>query len=238
MACRGPVRLVVAAALVAVAASAHAAGGERAGGLYGGGQPLPVVASAVDLRVAGPFVEGRIVQRFMNPFDHAIEAVYVFPLPDDAAVSAMSVRTGDRTIVARIEDRAAARRRYEAAVAAGATGALLEAERADVFTQAVTAIPAHGEVAIELRWDGEVAYHARTWQLTVPLVVGPRAVPGTATGKLQPRHRRRSRHRPRARCIAAHAPNAAPGCRPPSRSTSMRRACSPASRCSATTPRS
>ncbi|MCE9574498.1 MAG: hypothetical protein K8W52_15225 [Deltaproteobacteria bacterium] len=183
MACRGPVRLVVAAALVAVAASAHAADGERPGGLYGAGQALPVVSSAVELHVAGPFVEGRVVQRFKNPFDRAIEAVYVFPLPDDAAVSAMSVRTGDRTIVARIEDRGAARRRYEAAVAAGTAGALLEEERGDVFTQAVTAIPAHGEVAIELRWDGEVGFHAHAWQLTVPLVVGPRAVPGRATGR-------------------------------------------------------
>jgi Ca-activated chloride channel family protein len=183
MACPAHVRLVLAAAVVAASASAQAAGGERPAGLYVGGRAVPVVASAVELRVTGPFVEGKIVQRFRNSLDRPIEAVYVFPLPDDAAVSSLVVRSGDRTIVAHVEDRAGARRRYEAAVAAGAPAALLEEERADVFTQAVTAIPPGGEVSIELAWDGAIAYQSGTWQLTVPLVVGPRAVPGAATGR-------------------------------------------------------
>lgn len=178
------VRAATAAVVAIVAASpARAAVLERiAPGLYAGGQPLPALSTSIDVHVDGPFAEATVTQRFRNPLDHAIEAVYVFPLPDDAAVSSMVIHAGSRTIVAKIEDRRKARERYEAAVAAGATGALLEQERADVFTQAVTAIPPGAEISVELRWDTSVTRKAGVWELALPLVVGPRYAPGTPTG--------------------------------------------------------
>ena len=183
---RGVLRLAAATAAglaLAVGGTARAAVGEGSpGGLYAGGHALPVVASALDVDISGPFVQATMVQRFKNPLGQATEAVYVFPLPDDASVSSMVIRVGDRRIVARIEARDAARRRYEAAVAAGVEGALLEQERDDVFTQAVTAIPPGGEVTVELSWDAAVTRRRGRWQLAVPLVVGPRVVPGHATG--------------------------------------------------------
>ncbi|HTJ47725.1 MAG TPA: VIT domain-containing protein [Kofleriaceae bacterium] len=177
------VRLAAAAVIVAMTAPAHAAAIERgAYGLYAGGKPLPVIASSIDLHVDGPFADGTVTQRFRNPLDQPIEAVYVFPLPDDAAVSSMVIRTGSRTIVAKIEDRGAARQRYEAAVAAGANAALLEEERADVFTQAVTGIAPGAEITVELRFDTTIKRTAGRWELALPLVVGPRYAPGAATG--------------------------------------------------------
>ena len=184
-----PVRLAAGVALAAIAiaqapGSARAASAEHSfPGMYAGGQALPVLASTIDVKVEGPFAQATITQRFRNPLDHAIEAVYIFPLPDDASVSAMVIHTGSRTITAKIEDRAAARARYEAAVAAGASAALLEEERSDVFTQQVTAIPAGAEVSVELRFDTAAVRRANAWELALPLVVGPRSVPGTPTGK-------------------------------------------------------
>ncbi|WP_204351055.1 VIT domain-containing protein, partial [Serratia marcescens] len=40
----------------------------------------------VHLAVSGPTVRGRVTQVFRNPTDRWIEAVYVFPLPEDGAV--------------------------------------------------------------------------------------------------------------------------------------------------------
>jgi Ca-activated chloride channel family protein len=185
-----PVRLGrlagVAIALIAYAAapSRAASANHTAAGMYAtGGRALPVLSTSVDVKVDGPFAEATVTQRFKNPLDQAIEAVYIFPLPDDAAVSSMVIHAGSETITARIEDREAARARYEAAVAAGTTGALLEQERADVFTQQVTAIPAGAEVSVELRFDTAAARIGGAWQLALPLVVGPRAAPGAPTGK-------------------------------------------------------
>lgn len=164
---------------------AHASERARPMGLYaaGNGPALAMLESRIDVTVRGPIVETVVVQRFRNATDRATEATYIFPLPADAAVSAMAIQIGARTIRAAIEPRDAAQRRYEAAVAAGAGAALLEQERPDVFTQSVSAIPPRGIVEVTLRYDSLARYEAGTWELVLPMVVAPRYVPGTASGR-------------------------------------------------------
>ncbi|HEX3475601.1 MAG TPA: VIT and VWA domain-containing protein [Kofleriaceae bacterium] len=147
------------------------------------GPPLAMVDSRIEVTVRGPIVEAVVVQRFRNTGDRATEATYIFPLPADAAVSAMAMQIGSRTIHAAIEPREAAQRRYEAAVSAGVAGALLEQERPDVFTQTVSAIPPGGIVEVALRFDAVARYQAGRWELVLPMVVAPRYVPGTASGR-------------------------------------------------------
>lgn len=145
--------------------------------------PLAMLDSDVEVSVKGPIAEVVVRQKFQNKGTQATEATYVFPLPHDAAVSAMWIVSGNRTIRASIEKRADAQRRYEAAVRAGVSAAVLDQERPDVFTQTVSAIPAKGTVTVTLRYD-TVAYHRDgSWSLVLPLVVAPRYVPGTASSR-------------------------------------------------------
>jgi len=182
------VRALSALVLVALAAGSPHAASElpHRMGMYpqgGAGTPFVMLDSDVTVRVRGPIVEATITQTFKNDTDRVTEATYIFPLPPDAAVSAMEITTGNRTIRAAIEARDKAVARYEEAVAKGVGAALLEQERPDIFTQTVSAIPAKGEVKVTLRFD-TVAYHAHgTWILALPLVVAPRYVPGTATSR-------------------------------------------------------
>ena len=179
-------RLGLVVALIGLGAqAAHAFDGGRPMGLYAanGGPPLAMVESRLSLTVRGPIIETVVVQRFRNTSDRTTEATYIFPLPADAAVSAMAMQLGTRTIRAAVERRDAAQRRYEAAVAAGVGAALLDQERPDVFTQTVAAIPANGVVEVTLRYDTLARYAAGTWELVVPMVVAPRYVPGTASGR-------------------------------------------------------
>src|SRR3954470_24651237 len=179
------VRLGLVVALLGLwGAPASAFEGARPMGLYaaGNGPSLAMQDSRIDITVRGPIVETVVVQRFRNTGDRAIEATYIFPLPADAAVSAMAMQIGARTIHAAIEPREAAQRRYEAAVTAGLAGALLEQERTDVFTQTVSAIPPGGVVEVTLRYDTVARYQAGRWELVLPMVVAPRHVPGTASG--------------------------------------------------------
>lgn len=189
-----PALVVVVAATVGIPTSARATNLPDHMGLYvakasGQGTTAPelgdevaVVASAIAARATGPLIEVTTTQTFTNTSTHTIEAVYVFPLPPDAAVSAMAIQVGDETIHAEVVTRDQAVARHEAAVAAGVTGALFEQDRPDVFTQTITGIAAGATVSIELRWDTVATRHDGAWELVVPLVVAPRAVPGTATG--------------------------------------------------------
>jgi len=183
---RAMVRLGLVVALIGLgAAPAYALERARPMGLYAAnnGPSLAMQDSRIDVTVRGPIVETVVVQRFHNTTDRATEATYIFPLPADAAVSAMAMRIGARTVHAAIEGRDDAQRRYEAAVTAGIAAALLDQERPDVFTQTVSAIPANRVVEITLRYDTLARYEAGTWELVVPMVVAPRAVPGTASGR-------------------------------------------------------
>lgn len=175
----------VLACVLLLGSSARAADLPRYGGLYPvqGGQALALLDSDIEVTVRGPIVEAVVTQKFQNKTDQPTEATYVFPLPMDAAVSAMWIVNGNRTIKAAIEKRDEAQRRYEAAVRAGQRAALLDQERADVFTQTVSAIPAKGIVVVSLRYDSVARYRNGTWELVLPLVVAPRFVPGTATGR-------------------------------------------------------
>ena len=181
-------RLVVVVAMIGLGLGARPAHGferSRTMGLAAaaGGAPFAMLDSRIEVTVRGPILETVVVQRFRNPGDRATEATYTFPLPPDAAVSAMAIRIGARTIHAAIERRDAAQRRYEAAVAAGVAAAVLEQERPDVFTQSVAAVPAHGVVEVTLRYDALARFEAGHWELVVPMVVAPRYVPGTASGR-------------------------------------------------------
>jgi len=144
---------------------------------------LPMVDSTIEVTVRGPIVETIVTQRFHNRSDRATEATYIFPLPVDASVSAMWITTGSRTLRAAIEKRDEAQRRYEAAVRAGVAAAVLDQERPDVFTQTVSAIPAKGMVEVTLRYDSVARHADGTWELVLPMVVAPRYVPGTVSGR-------------------------------------------------------
>lgn len=172
-------------ALVAVTAPVRAASvlPARSGMYTPQGARLAIVDSTIAVRVRGPIVEATVTQTFQNNTDRATEATYIFPLPVDAAVSAMEIETDARTIRAAIAKRDQAQQRYEAAVAAGVGAALLDQERPDVFTQTVSAIAPKGRVVVTLRFDTVARYHGGQWELVLPLVVAPRYVPGTASGR-------------------------------------------------------
>jgi Ca-activated chloride channel family protein len=174
---------VIVVALLAVPAGAARDLPARLGMYPQQGTALPMLDSDVVVRVRGAIVEATVTQTFKNDSDRVTEATYIFPLPTDAAVSAMEIETGNRTIRAAIESREQAVQRYEAAVSAGVGAGLLEQERPDVFTQTVSAIPARGTVKVTLRFDSVARYRAGTWELVLPLVVAPRFVPGTASGR-------------------------------------------------------
>ena len=65
----------------------------------------PILKTDVHMRVNGLLVRTRVVQRFKNPGQDWLEGIYVFPLPDKAAVDHLRMRIGDRIIDGKIKER-------------------------------------------------------------------------------------------------------------------------------------
>ncbi|MCX4239709.1 TonB-dependent receptor domain-containing protein [Paraliomyxa miuraensis] len=142
------------------------------------GHPLPLRHTGVHAALRGHVAAVKVRQRFHNPKNHAIEVVYTFPLPENSAVSAMTMFVGDRTFEAEIMRREQARQAYEDARASGHTASLLEQERPNVFTQSVANIPPGQDVEVEIRYVQTLTYDAGEYELVFPMVVGPRFDPG------------------------------------------------------------
>jgi Ca-activated chloride channel family protein len=139
---------------------------------------LPLDRLDVQARVSGLVVRTELTTEFVNAHDTALEATYVFPLPDRAAVTGMSMTAADRTVVAELHERAAAREQYDQAVAAGQRASIAEEERPDVFTMRVGNIMPGERVVVHLRLVGPLPYEDGAATFRFPLVVAPRYMPG------------------------------------------------------------
>lgn len=146
----------------------------------GPSRPFTLIHTKVDIAVSG-FMQGvTVTQRFQNPFSSPVEAVYVFPLPDDSAVHAMELHAGSRVIKAEIQKREVARAQYEEAKAQGRRAALLDQERPNVFTQSIANLLPGETVEVTLQYVAPLAYDDGVYTLNFPMVVGPRYIPGSA----------------------------------------------------------
>src|SRR5262245_9683330 len=104
--------------------------------------PSPFLLTRTDARVVvtGPVAHTVLRQDWRNPNREPLEATYIFPLPENAAVTALKVTIGSRTIEAEMRRREEARQIYEQARAEGRVAALLDQERPNVFAQRVANI--------------------------------------------------------------------------------------------------
>ena len=144
--------------------------------------PLPLVAMEVDARVAGVVATIELAQSFVNTTGAAIEATYIFPLPDRAAVHRFQMVVGGRVIDGAIDERGAARERYDEAIAAGHRAAITEEERPGVFTLRVGNLMPADVAVIRLTLVGPLPIDDGEVTFRFPLVVAQRYIPGGELG--------------------------------------------------------
>jgi Ca-activated chloride channel homolog len=144
---------------------------------------LPLKRTEVKAKISGFLARVVVTQQFENPYDDKIEAVYTFPLPQNAAVDDMTMRVGARTIRGDIKRREEARAIYNAARNAGHVAALLDQERPNIFTQSVANILPGEKVTVTLSYIETLAWEEGSYEFVFPMVVGPRYIPGQPVGK-------------------------------------------------------
>jgi Ca-activated chloride channel family protein len=143
----------------------------------------PLKHTDVRAEISGFITRVTVTQQFWNPSKEKIEAVYVFPLPQNAAVDDMTLKVGDRTVRGLIKRREEAQAIYQAARQAGHVAALLDQERPNIFTQSVANIMPGENVTVEISYVELLRYEAGSYEFVFPMVVGPRYIPGAPIGK-------------------------------------------------------
>jgi Ca-activated chloride channel family protein len=148
--------------------------------------PGPVLDSEIRVSVTGLMARVKVRQRFVNPTDSWVEGIYVFPLPDDAAVDQMRILTDGRVIEGKIQEKEQARKTYEAAKKEGRRAGLVEQERPNVFTTSIANIRPGSEVTIEIEYQQSVRLDNGEFSLRVPTIVAPRYMPGQTEAETMP----------------------------------------------------
>jgi Ca-activated chloride channel family protein len=170
-------------AILALSSVAQAAGinDARTGTLLfrgaDGYEPAPKISTEVAVEVTGIIARTRVTQVFHNPGSDSVEGVYVFPLPEKAAVDRLWLRIGERVIEGRVQEKAEARRTYEKARGEGRKAALMEQQRPNLFTNSVAHIGPDERIEIRIEYQQAVAYEDGEYRLRFPLTTTPRYVP-------------------------------------------------------------
>ena len=157
------------AMVVSVPSEADASGTKRV--------PLPLRHTAVDAAIAGHIGTVQVKQQFANPFDTKIEAVYVFPLPEQAAVTEFLMVIGDRTIRGILREKEEAEAIYREARAQGYRASLLVQRRPNIFEQKVANIEPGKAIDVDITYFHTLAFKDGWYSFVFPTVVGPRFNP-------------------------------------------------------------
>ena len=136
--------------------------------------------SQVKIGISGLVARTRVIQTFSNDSSIFMEGVYVFPLPDNAAVDRLRIHVGERVIEGVIKAREQAKKIYQQARASGRRTALVEQERPNLFTTSVANIGPHETVRVEISYQQTLAYRDGRFSLRFPMTLTPRYIPGQA----------------------------------------------------------
>ena len=139
-----------------------------------GFDPAAPLATDVRISVSGIVARVAVAQRFHNPGSERLEALYAFPLPDDAAVDRLILRIGNRLVEGEIREREQAERLYAEARDAGRRASLVSQSTPNLFTTAVANIGPGESVDVTIEYLQTVRYDAGELSLRFPMTFTPR----------------------------------------------------------------
>jgi Ca-activated chloride channel homolog len=139
---------------------------------------LPLQAIDVDATLTGLVARVALTQTFGNRFGQPLEASYIFPLPDRAAVTEFRMEVGERVVEGVLKERGQARADYDTAVKEGRRASIAEEERPGVFTMRVGNLLPGERVTVRLVMTGPLPWDEGEATFRFPLVVAPRYIPG------------------------------------------------------------
>uniref|UniRef100_A0A8D2ZFD7 von Willebrand factor A domain-containing protein 5A-like n=1 Tax=Scophthalmus maximus TaxID=52904 RepID=A0A8D2ZFD7_SCOMX len=143
-------------------------------------EPVPLKSIEVELEVRDHVATVVSTLLYENKEDKPIEAVFVFPLPGDAAVCHFSATIGQTQIVAEVKEKQEAREEYDDALSSGQQAFLLEEseQSPDIFTLSVGSLPPGESASIRLEYVTELAVQADDGlRFCLPAVLNPRYRP-------------------------------------------------------------
>jgi Ca-activated chloride channel family protein len=130
---------------------------------------LPVKYHRVSVNIENQVAVTSIDQVFRNEYDVDLEGTYIFPLPEDAAISEFSMYIDGKKVTGEILDKDKARQVYEDIVRQMKDPGLLEYMGRNMFRARIYPIPKHGEKRMQLTYQQTLKYDSGMFKYVYPL---------------------------------------------------------------------
>ena len=148
--------------------------------------PVPLAGVSIEARISSFCAQVVVTHRYVNRETTPIEAVYVFPLDEGAAVCGFEAIIDGTLVIGEVKEREQAFEMYDDAIEQGHGAFLLDEERPDVFQASVGNLLPGKEVLLKLTYVTELAIAGGRLRFTIPTTVSPRYAPAedrSATGR-------------------------------------------------------
>ncbi|XP_070770875.1 protein mono-ADP-ribosyltransferase PARP4 [Enoplosus armatus] len=144
-----------------------------AGLLDSSGQQLPLQAVHVKCKLMDLLSQVIIFQKYTNLSSVPIEAKYVFPLDDSAAVCGFEAFINGKHVVGQVKEKEKARKEYKQAIEKGHGAYLMDQDAPDVFTISVGNLPPGATVLIKVTFVSELIVRDGSILFSLPGSVAP-----------------------------------------------------------------
>ncbi len=130
---------------------------------------LSIKYHRVTVNIDGPVATTHVDQVFVNDAPYEVEGAYIFPLPEEAAISEFALWVDGEKVQGRVLEKDEARAIYEGIVRQRRDPALLEYIGRNAFQARVYPIPPGGERRIELEYSQVLTAEQGLVQYVYPL---------------------------------------------------------------------
>jgi Ca-activated chloride channel family protein len=135
-------------------------------------QPIRIVDHDVQVTINNGFAKVSVTQRFNNPNDHVLEAVYSTPVPESAALSEMEILAGETRLAGEVLPKQQAKQVYEEEKAAGNDAGLAVKNGYQDYEFRVTPLPPNTDVTVNFVYYQPLAIDTGVGRFVYPLADG------------------------------------------------------------------
>jgi Ca-activated chloride channel family protein len=139
--------------------------------------PVPLAGVSIEAEISGLCARVAVAHRYVNLETTPIEAVYVFPLDENAAVCGFEAIVDGTLVIGEVREREKAFDEYDEAIEEGHGAFLIDEERPDVFQASIGNLPPGKEVLVRLTYVAELSVDDGRLRFAIPTTVSPRYAP-------------------------------------------------------------
>ncbi|XP_064131494.1 protein mono-ADP-ribosyltransferase PARP4 isoform X1 [Loxodonta africana] len=137
------------------------------------GNLVPLEDVHIKGRIIDVVAQVIVFQTYTNQSHVPIEAKYIFPLDDKAAVCGFEAFINGKHIVGEVKEKEGARQEYQEAISQGHGAYLMDQDAPEVFTVSVGNLPPKAKVLIKITYITELSVQGTAAVFCMPATVAP-----------------------------------------------------------------